>query len=97
MAGLKVLNPVARSLESRADPAPRLRDLNGKRIGLYWNIKAGGDVALQRIEELLAIRYPTARFAYYRGDVGFNMRYITEAGANRIAAECDAIVGTTAD
>lgn len=97
MAGIKVLNPVAPSLESRVDPAPRVGDLEGKRIGLYWNLKTGGDLALRRVEELLQARFPGARFAYYQGEVGHMMRHLTPAGADRIARECDAIVGTTAD
>lgn len=97
MASLKVLNPVARSVEQRFDPAPRLASLDGQRVGLYWNLKDGGDVALRRVEEQLREYYPEARFGYHQGDKGFQMRYLSAAGADRIAQECDVVVGSTAD
>lgn len=97
MAPLKVFNPVARPVQTRLTPAPRISDLNGKRIGLYWNMKAGGDVALQHIRELLEKRFPNARFSSYHGDVGFTMRHLTPKEADRIAREVDAVIGTTSD
>lgn len=97
MVDLKVRNPVALRMESRVDPAPRLSDLNGKRIGLYWNLKAGGDRALKWAEKLLAERYPEARFSHYRGTVGATNRHVTPKEADRISRECDAIIGTSSD
>ena len=97
MAELKVLNPAARSLENTIEPAPRVADLNGKRVGLYWNMKDGGDVALRRVEERLRERYPEARFIYEMGDKGFQMRYLSAVGGDRLAGQCDVVVGTTAD
>lgn len=96
-ARLRVYNPVAEILEVNHPPAARIDDLNGKRIGLYWNMKAGGDVALERTQQLLQQRYPDATFANYRGSVGWMMRHVTEGDARKVAAECDAVVGTTAD
>lgn len=97
MATLKVFNPVARPLAQRMDRASRVRGLSGKRIGLYWNMKIGGDVALQRVEELLRERYPDAGFASYQGNVGFAMRHVTGSEVDRIARECDVMIGTTGD
>jgi hypothetical protein len=97
MATLKIRNPVAPSVQTRIDPAPRVPDLAGKRVGLYWNMKAGGDVALQRVHELLSERFPTAQFAYHQGDIGAMTRRMTKPLADKIAAESDVIVGTTAD
>ncbi|MFG1421752.1 UGSC family (seleno)protein [Roseixanthobacter liquoris] len=94
---LRVYNPVAEILEVSHPPAPRVDDLDGKRIGLYWNMKAGGDVALARAEELLKQRYPRATFAYYRGSVGWMMRHVTPADVAQVARECDVVIGTTAD
>jgi len=53
MARLEILNPVAKTVEFSVKPAPRPRDLAGATIGLYWNMKAGGDHALDRTEALL--------------------------------------------
>lgn len=97
MKNLRIYNPVAELVQTKLAPAKRLADLNGKRIGLYWNMKAGGDIALARTEELLRQRYPRATFTHHRGSVGWMMRHATDADAERVAAECDAVVGTTAD
>ncbi len=97
MTAIKVRNPVASTVARHVEPAPRLGDLNGKRIGLYWNMKAGGDVALFRIKSVLEERYPGARFADYQGSVGGLMRHCTAADSDRIAKEVDAVIGTTSD
>jgi hypothetical protein len=94
---LKVFNPVAESVQTPLKPANRLSDIAGKRIGLYWNMKAGGDVALARTAELLQRRFPGATFKNYRGSVGWVMRHATSEDVRRVGSECDAIVGTTAD
>ncbi len=97
MARLEILNPVAKTVEHSVKPAPRLQALEGARIGLYWNMKAGGDAALDETERLLRARFPGARFRRYIGSVGFIMRHLTAEDADRIASEVDAVVGTTAD
>lgn len=97
MSRLRVFNPVARAVEVTVVAAPRVGDLRGKRVGLYWNMKSGGDVALQRVETVLARRYPDARFSYHQGDVGAAMRHNTPAAADKIARACDVVVGTSSD
>jgi hypothetical protein len=97
MARLEILNPVAKSLEFSVKPAPRLRDWNGVTLGLYWNIKAGGDFALDRTEELIGKRFPGVRFKRYTGSVGWLMRHCTAEDADRMASEVQAVVGTTND
>jgi hypothetical protein len=97
MAQLEVLNPVALAEEKSTPPASRVRDLKGKRVGLYWNMKSGGDVALDRMEELLLQRYPGIVANRYIGSVGFMMRHLTPGDAERISQECDVVVGTTND
>jgi hypothetical protein len=97
MARLEILNPVARTMEFSVKPAPRLRDWSGVTVGLYWNIKAGGDFALDRAEQLLAQKFPGLRFKRYTGSVGWLMRHCTAEDADRMAAEVNAVVGTTND
>jgi hypothetical protein len=97
MAELIVRNPVAETVEFSVKPAPRRADLAHARIGLYWNMKAGGDAALDRTEQLLAARFPGATFKRYTGSVGWLMRHATAEDADRIASEVSAVVGTTAD
>jgi hypothetical protein len=97
MARLKVMNPVARSDEQQVKPADRASDLRGATIGLYWNMKAGGDLALDRAAELLRERYPGLVLKRYQGSVGQNVKHLTAEDADRIARECRAVVATTAD
>ena len=94
---LEVLNPQASTIEQTVKAAHRLPDLIGKRIGLYWNLKAGGDHALTRAAELLTQRFPGLTFKRYWGEVGSLFRMATAADVQRIAAECDAVIGTTSD
>jgi hypothetical protein len=97
MARLEIVNPIAKTVEHSVKPAPRRSDLKGATVGLYWNMKAGGDAALDRSETLLRERFPETTFRRYTGSVGFIMRHATSEDADRIASEVDAVVGTTAD
>ena len=97
MSEIEVFNPVAETVKAHVAPAVRPTDLAGKRIGLYWNYKSGGDLALAHVKELLGKRYPDARFEEFVADVGFTVKYGTEKLADRVASACDVVVGTTAD
>lgn len=94
---MEVFNPVAESTLKRLSPAPRRPDLGGQRIGLYWNMKIGGDVALERVSEDMARAIPGATFTSYRGSVGHMMRHMTATDAEKIASECDVVVASTGD
>jgi hypothetical protein len=97
MARLDIVNPVAARVEHSVKPAARPRDLANLTVGLYWNMKAGGDVALDRAAERLRERFPGIRFRRYTGSVGFIMRHATADDADRMASEVQAVVGTSAD
>ena len=97
MARLDIVNPVAVPVERSVKPAARQRDLSNATVGLYWNMKAGGDAALDRAEQRLRERFPGIRFRRYTGSVGFIMRHATADDADRMASEVQAVVGTTAD
>jgi hypothetical protein len=65
----EVLSPWA-----EADPVPmeglkaeRLSDLNGKKVGLFCNIKQASGRIQPVLERRLKERYPQAEFSYYRG------------------------------
>jgi hypothetical protein len=97
MVKLEILNPIAQTVHQTIPAAPRLSELQGKTIGLYWNMKAGGDVALARVAEHLTAQYPNLKVKDFVGSVGHMMRHLTAADADRVAQECDAVVGTTSD
>lgn len=101
-ASLEIVNPVAEPKQEaegyeRFPAAPRLADLRGKTIGLFWNGKALGDVALERVKTNLATRFPDLKFRDYMGVNGQQLRRTTPAQLDLMADECDAVVGSTAD
>lgn len=94
---LSVLNPVSRKIEKAGASAPRLDTLDGKTIGLYWNHKPGGESALARIDEMLKARFKGVTTKYYVGSMGGAVKSATKEDVALMAAECAAVVGTTAD
>ena len=65
----EVLSPWA-----EADPIPtkgltaaRLNDLNGKKIGMFCNIKQASNRIMPVVERRIRELYPDAEFSYYRG------------------------------
>ena len=94
MYTLEVLNPVAQqrgALESRSTN-PRLSTLEGKTVGLLWSGTAMGDVALRRVGEMLRERFSDIETRFYKGGLPAPPHVI-----ERAAAECDLVVGATAD
>jgi hypothetical protein len=85
---LEVLNPRAaiKPLPTLA-PTPRVTDLAGKKIGIYWNYKPGGNNFWNVIEELLKEKIPTATILRYEGPFipGDDL-------AAKMVKECDTIV-----
>lgn len=66
---LRVLNPVGVLRYEPIPHAPRVKDLSNKKIGLYWNHKARGNVALDRVKELLSARYTGLTFEWFETPV----------------------------
>ena len=56
---LEVLNPVADTIARGIGIVPRPADLANKRLGLYWNLKPNGDIALLRVADHLKTRFPS--------------------------------------
>jgi hypothetical protein len=48
-----LVNPEGSVRSTTLTPAPRVRSLDGKRVGLAWNGKPGGQEALEEIARLL--------------------------------------------
>lgn len=94
---LQVLNPVAQKVEEKGSLAPRLKSLEGKHIGLYWNFKAGGDAALSHAGELLKSRFAGLETKLYVGSIGGSNHFVTKEDAKRIAGEAVGMIGSTAD
>lgn len=94
MYTLEVLNPVAQqrgALDSRSIN-PRPSSLEGKTVGLLWSGTAMGDVALNRVGEMLRERFSSVETRFYKGGLPAPPPVIEQA-----VAECDLVVGATAD
>ncbi len=85
---LEVLNPRGEiaALPSLA-PSARIADLAGKKIGIYWIGKQGGNNFWDEVEVLLKAKFPKAQVVRYQGafDLGADM-------AGKVAKECDAFI-----
>jgi len=91
---IKVLRPEAVSQGDLKtfSQAPRPTTLDGKRIGLLWNDKRGGDVALRRLGQLLQQRYRDVQLVPYQGPRGYPKALLEKA-----FRECDVFMGATGD
>lgn len=101
-ARLTIINPVAKQKAEQDTSeffptAPRLDTLAGKTIGLFWNGKQQGQVALAQTKEQLSRLYEGIQFKDYIGVMGGVLRRANEAQFDLMAAECDAVIGTSAD
>jgi hypothetical protein len=89
----KALNP-----RGEIDPpatlplTPRVTELAGKRIGLYWNGKGGTSVFFDTVEKLLKEKFPTITVLRYVGafDPGDRL-------AAKMAKECDTFIDGVGD
>ncbi|MCC6856290.1 MAG: hypothetical protein IT189_09545 [Microbacteriaceae bacterium] len=48
-----VLDPRLRPGAHKVEPAPRLESLAGKRLGILWNNRLGGDALLRHVGDIL--------------------------------------------
>jgi hypothetical protein len=71
---------------------PRVTELAGKKIGLYWNGKGGTSVFFDTVEKLLKEKFPTVTVLRYAGafDPGDKL-------AAQIAKECDTFIDGVGD
>ncbi len=91
MQELTIMNPVAHMSARKSALAPRLSTLENKRIGLYWNGKAGGDVALDCVRQLMEQKIPSAKFTLIRSGIPGPKAKLEEAKV------FDGVIGTTCD
>ena len=59
---LKCLNPQGVfEIQEPAVPSPRVKNLEGKTVGIFWDGKAGGDNFCKAVEDLLKKRLPKSK------------------------------------
>lgn len=89
---LRILNPVASRDDRQFASAPRVASLDGKAIGLAWNGKPGGNIALERLAHHIQERHENVRVLKHYDDHPLGQHVI-----DKIIATCDVVVGSTAD
>ena len=94
MFTLEVLNPVGLSAGEATitGAARRPQSLDGLTLGLLWNFKRGGEVALAKAAELLQSKYKNLKVIRYDGSIPIDKHLLEKA-----KVECDIFVGSTAD
>lgn len=92
---LQILNPTAILRYSPLPPAKRLQELKNKKIGLYWNHKARGNIALERVKELLTERYEGMTFEWFETPI--SMEATKEWFENVKKRGVDGVVASTGD
>jgi len=92
---LETLSPVAvcegdvNAVTLKARP----KSLEGQHIGLYWNGKHGGEVALKRAAQALEARFAGCTVTFFPGS-----RPISAATMEKLKkSECSVFLGSTAD
>ena len=93
---LEVLNPVAirQGEVGQCSLAPRPKSLNGKKVGLLWNGKRNGDIALARAGELLKSRFRDVQLI--RIDSTTTDHFPPEV-MEYAKKECEVAIGSTGD
>lgn len=93
MEKMKIFNPVAEKVRLSFKTAARARNLQNRTLGLVWNGKGGGDIALKRIAD------------NFRKELGydFNVKEFKDDfpfspyTIEKVATTCHAVVGSTGD
>ena len=90
---LDVLNPTADKYGTDvAGLAARPAGLPGQTVGLLWNGKPNGDIALRAIGAELESQFDGLRTRFYSGSIPCDRTLL-----DLVAAECSAVVACTAD
>jgi hypothetical protein len=93
MQKLDVLNPTADKYGTDvAGLAPRPAGLAGQTVGLLWNGKPNGDVALRALGAALEAQFEGLSTRFYSGSIPCDRSLL-----DQVVRECTAVVGCTAD
>ncbi len=99
----ELIIPTGEIEKTSVDPAPRISSLDGKTVALRWNGKNNGDVAMNRLGELLQKKYPTVKIVkIYETDPSTNIISASAQNSQRITdyiktLKPDLVIGAQAD
>jgi len=92
---IKILDPTIAPDLVESSMAERLRDLDGKVLGLLSNSKVNGDRLLDLVRDRLAARYRIERVVTMTKESA--SRVAEPAILDALARECDAVVTAVGD
>ncbi len=92
---LEVLSPVGIADIKPVIPAARLSTLEGKKIGMIWNAKPGGEYLLDEIEKQLSAKYKGITFVRMQSEQGMSAEEMIEV--LKKAPQVDAVVHSVGD
>jgi len=94
MVTLEVLSPIGQNEgETKTSTAARRpHSLDGLTLGLIWNSKRGGDIALDKAGELIRDKFKNVNVVRYDGTMPCEKKLLEKA-----KQECDVFIGSTAD
>ncbi|MBI2907165.1 MAG: hypothetical protein HYX92_05855 [Chloroflexi bacterium] len=92
-ARIEVANPVAEVRPEAIMPARRPNSISGKTVGLWWNTKSHGDVALSAAAEAIQQRYENVTIVRITRD----MSHLPGPYGRVQESGCDAVIASTAD
>ena len=92
---LEVLSPVGVADIKPVMPAPRLNTLEGKKIGMIWNAKPGGEYLLDEVEKQLSAKYKDITFVRMESEQGFSSEEMT--AVLKAAPRVDVVIHSVGD
>jgi len=93
MKTFKVLNPLGEEEGVEAFISPCIKDLKGRKVGLFWNGKHNGDVVLSGIGKRLKNKFEIDKLI--RFDHGYEG--IGSAAVKEIAESSDLVISSLGD
>lgn len=85
-----VLDPRQSPRASRFTPAPRIESFTGKRLGILWNNRLGGDRLLIHVGEILQEQHGLAEVYFTKKTFVGNIA--PAEVIDDLVAKCDAVV-----
>jgi hypothetical protein len=92
---LEVLSPVGAADIKLVEFAPRVSSLEGKKIGLIWNHKPGGQYLLDELEKQIAAKYKGVTFVRMESEQGMSAEEMT--AVLKAAPRVDVVIHSVGD
>jgi hypothetical protein len=95
----EVLSPWAQAdpIPLRGLKAPRLTNLEGKKIGLYCNVKRAAPLIMTVVERKLKERFPTSQFSWYQAGMYGKVNEATKAKLEKWIDGVDTVILAVGD